>query len=400
MFLEKQPKEQQEYYKRLLSAIGSLSNLFSEAPEPYLVSRVTENLFCKSFDADNLSRSDVSADASKDKIGLGIKTFINGNGKTMQKVAEFNGDHFLFNNLSTEEKIKKIVELRNERIEITKRIFGLDDLIYHCITRSVGKILIYETPCPLIDMGNISDIKLSSRGSTIQFKDGDNEYSFNNSKSTLYKRFITKDVILEVPVKILKDPFSTVEKLIKEEGLIFAPIKTQPHIFLPLYSVRGGVKSVQPRSGLNQWNAKPRFNRSKGTYTPRNLNELYIPIPAWIHRKFPNFFPARDKAFELMLPDRKSVVASICQDGGKALMSNPNEELGKWLLRDVMNIPNGELLTYEKLEKIGLDTVVVYKIDHEHYDIDFTSIGSYERFKEENDESVDDQEYIEEQDEE
>ncbi len=51
MFIETQTKEQVQYYERLLKAIGSLSKLFSEAPEPYLAYRATENLFCKAFEA-------------------------------------------------------------------------------------------------------------------------------------------------------------------------------------------------------------------------------------------------------------------------------------------------------------------------------------------------------------
>lgn len=379
MFLERQSQNQVGYYERLLKAVGSLSNLFSESPEPYLASRATENLFCKAFEAQNLSRSDASADASKGKIGFGIKTFLEGNGRTMQKVAEFNSDHLMFGALPPEDKVRKIAELRNERIVTTKRIFGLDDLIYHCITRKVGKILVYETPAPLIDINSIKDVKVTARGATIQFSDSNAEYSFNNSKSTLYKRFITPDqVLLDVPVRILTDPFSAVEKLISEAGLIFAPVKVLPHVFLPLYSMRGGVKRVPEKSGLNQWNAAGR---------PRDPNEIYIPIPAWVHRKFDGFFPPRDGAFELTLPDGTTMSAKVCQDNSKALMSNPNSALGKWLLRDVLNLKEKELLNYDKLQTIGLDTVVIYKIDNEHFDIDFTRVGSYEKFEVENGEN-------------
>lgn len=379
MFLERQSQNQVGYYERLLKAVGSLSNLFSESPEPYLASRATENLFCKAFEAQNLSRSDASADASKGKIGFGIKTFLEGNGRTMQKVAEFNSDHLMFGALPPEEKVRKIAELRNERIITTKRIFGLDDLIYHCITRKVGKILVYETPAPLIDINSIKDVKVTARGATIQFSDSNAEYSFNNSKSTLYKRFITPDqVLLDVPVRILTDPFSAVEKLISEAGLIFAPVKVLPHVFLPLYSMRGGIKRVPEKSGLNQWNAAGR---------PRDPNEIYIPIPAWVHRKFEGFFPPRDGAFELTLPDGTTMSAKVCQDNSKALMSNPNSALGKWLLRDVLNLREKELLNYDKLQTIGLDTVVIYKIDNEHFDIDFTRVGSYEKFEVENGEN-------------
>lgn len=373
MFIEKQPKAKRDYYERLLNAVGSLSRLFSEAPEPYLAYRATENLFCKAFEAENLSRSDASADASKDKVGFGIKTFLDARGKSMQKVAEFNSDHPVFHALGVEEKIKKIAELRNERIETTKRIFGLDDIIYHCVTRKVGKIVVFETPAPLIKIDAIKNIRVN--GNSIQFSDPSADYSFSVSKSTLYKRFVTENIQLEVPVRILEDPFSQIEKLIAESGLIFAPIKVAPHVFLPLYSMRGGDKHVPEKSGLNQWNAGGR---------PRDPNEIYIPIPAWIHDKFPNFFPPRDEAFELTLPDRTTMSAKVCQDNNKALMSNPNSALGKWLLRDVMDIGERELLTYGKLEGVGLDAVVVYKIDSTTYDIDFTRVGSYENFMIEN----------------
>ena len=375
MFLEHQPADQIEKYKKLLNSAGSISKLFSESSEPYLVPRITENLFCKAFGAENLSRSDVSADAMKDGMGFGIKTFLKKNGRTLEKIAEFNSDHNLYEALSLEEKIKKIAELRNERLETTKRIYGLSNIIYHCITREVGKIIVYETPCPLIDIDNIKNIKLT--GSTIQFSDPSTEYSFNISKSTLYKRFNTENILLEIPVRIIDDPYTEIEKLVSSVGLIFAPIKTMPHVFLPLYSIRGGSKNVPDKSGLNQWNASGRT---------RNTNEVYIPIPSWIHKKFPEFFPDRDKTFELTLPNRSVMNASLCQDGSKALMSNPNLKLGEWLLRDVLNLKEKELLTYEKLQEIGLDSVVVYKIDNEHYDIDFTKIGSYENFLIDNEE--------------
>jgi hypothetical protein len=65
-------------------------------------------------------------------------------------------------------------------------------------------------------------------------------------------------------------------------------------------------------------------------------------------------------------------------------MSNPNLALGKWLLRTVMNLKEGELLTYSRLEELGLDSVVVYKENEQLYSINFTEIGSYDNFYEEN----------------
>ncbi len=372
MFYDSQSSEQKEYYTKTLKTIGSLSRLFSEGKEPYLEYRVAENLFCKAFNADNLSRSDCSADAAKDQVGIGIKTFLEKNGATIQKVAEFNGSHSLFKDLNAIDKITKIAELRNERIQTTKRIFGLDSIMYHCLTRSAGEILGYELNMDLVAVSDIRSVIV--KDNVMHFTDGYNEYSFNLSKSTLYKRFHTKDILFTVPVEILNDPFEALEGLLKAENtkLIFAPLKSSLHVFLPLYSSRGFTKNVPERSGLNQWNAGGR---------DRGFEEVYLPIPAWIHKEYPDFFPGRDVPFTLVLPDGSEMSAKVCQDGSKALMSNPNSALGKWLLRDVLNLKEGELLTYTRLEEVGLDSVVIYKAGENRYDIDFTKIDSYETFK-------------------
>ena len=90
---------------------------------------------------------------------------------------------------------------------------------------------------------------------------------------------------------------------------------------------------------------------------------------------------ARDHPFELRLPDDSKIDAKVCQDGSKALMSNPNKDLGKWILRQVMNLAEGELLTYDRLEELGLDSVVIYKEAPSMYSIDFTPLGSYDEFR-------------------
>lgn len=367
----------------MLKTIGSLSRLFSEGGEPYIEYRIAENLFCKSFKAKNLSRTDCSADASKGNLGIGIKTFLEKNGATMQKIAEFNSEHDLFSRLNTRQKIKKLSELRNKRLETTKRIFGLENLIYHCVTRKKGEILVYETPMDFVDTKRIGGIE--DRGNIMSFNDRINEYSFNIAKSTLYKRFHTKDTILTLPVKILDDPFEALEKMFRvaKSALSFSPTRDQPHVFLPLYSTKSREKVVPEKSGLNQWNASGR---------PRDPNEVYIPIPAWIHKVYPGFFPDGDRPFLLVLPNEAEMSARVCQEGSKALMSNPNSALGEWLLQSVLNLKEKELLTYGKLEEIGLDSVVIYKIESGKYNIDFTKIGSYEQFRDKNDVSDDENE--------
>ncbi len=384
MFLESQDRKQIEYYHKMLQILGSLSNLFSDSPEPYLVYRSVENLFCIAFKAENRSRSDTPADATKGSMGVGIKTFRDGNGNTLQKIAEFNADHNIFKNLQGEEKIYKISELRNARQDAAKRIFKISDLIYHCVSRKSGKIMVYETSSDNIDCDKIRNVK--TKNNAISFCDGKDEYSFSISKSTLYKRFLTQNVKMEIPVKIIADPFVIIEKLNMNNILkpVFETVKEREYIILPLYAHTNKDGNFIPeKSGLNQWNASGR---------PRDPDEVYIPIPSWINRRFPRFFPSRDISFSLQLPNNDVMNAKICQDNNKAIMSNPNSALGKWLLRDVLNLRKRELLTYKALETIGLDSVIINKNNSQNYSIAFTKKGSFERFRTEiigNDELLD-----------
>ncbi len=377
MFFEMQSIEQRSYYCDLLKSIGALSRLYSDNECPYIGYREAENMFCLAFEADNLSRSDVSADAAKDGIGIGMKTFLNTNGRSLQKVAEFNKDADLYRGKDSKEIVNIVAELRNERINSTMRIHGLHKMIYHCVVRSERKIMVFEENMDEVDIDSIKNIKESKN--IITFRDNKHEYSFNISKSTLYKRFITPNsLLIDLDIDVIDNPYEAIRKLVTDRSnlLKFVPImKNKEHIFLPLYSVKKGNKYVPEKSGLNQWNAGGR---------KRDVNEVYISIPSWIHKEFEGFFPKRDVVFDLILPDKSKLSAKVCQDGGKALMSNPNLDLGKWILRQVMNLDEGELLTYEKLEDLGIDSVVIYKEDNSKYSINFTKLDSFEQFKEDN----------------
>ncbi|MEK7202945.1 MAG: NgoFVII family restriction endonuclease, partial [Patescibacteria group bacterium] len=250
IFFSNQPKQQQIEYEKFLKIAGCLSNLFSDSPVPYLYYRIAEKIFCKSFQAEDLSRSDVSADAKKDKLGIGLKTFLAGNSKTYQKVAEFNSDRSLYKNLTAENLVLKIAELRNARINFTEKVHGLEKSIYHCVLRDKGKFLIFEEPMNKIEIGKIKNVK-KNKGS-ISFQDGKDDYSFLVSKSTLTKRFITESVFHKFDVEILKDPLAELEKLLNIKGLKFeSGSKIKQTVFLPLY---GRKQTVFEKSGLNQWN--------------------------------------------------------------------------------------------------------------------------------------------------
>lgn len=135
-FFFKQDEESRKLYTDLLKMMGLLSNLFAESKNPFLYYRAMENIFCKAFNADNLSRSDVSADAGKNGIGIGLKTFLQNNGNTFQKIAEFNKESYLLRDLTGTDLVRMVSEMRNQRIESTMRICNLYDMMYHLVTRS------------------------------------------------------------------------------------------------------------------------------------------------------------------------------------------------------------------------------------------------------------------------
>jgi len=359
-------------YMKLLKIIGSLSNLFADTNIPFLHYRVAENVFCRAFSADNLSRSDCTADARLGSTWYWLKTFICKNEKSLEKIAEFNSERDLYAPFEKDlwEYIIKISELRNERILSTMRIHWIDSMYYHCITRKSWEFTIHEEKMNIIDISSISNV--DRNGNIVSFNDKLHEYSFNISKSTLYKRFYISPIYtFEVP--ILKDPISLLEKLYNEQQkLLIKEDKVEWKIILPLYSISSdGNFYIPEKSWLNQWNAN---------WRTRDPDEIYIPIPARIHKQFPEFFPARDTPFTLYLPDKTTLSSKICQDWWKALMSNPNKDLWKWLLRKVLQKKENELVVYKDLEKMWVDSVEISKISWNFY-INFKSTWSYELFK-------------------
>ena len=360
--------EQREHYDKMLVAMASLSNLFSSNDKPYLNYRVTENIFCRYLNAENLSRSDVTVDAKKDNIGIGVKTWV---GSNKQKIAEFDKQKSLYEGKTDREAIRIISSLRNERIDFTRRLHNLETTIYHCIIRDTGTIKIAECSLEPIVIDDICNVQRNQN--ILTFDDGINGYSFNISKSTLYKDFSNMDSVRELSVDIISDPFSLLETCLGAEGQSSRFTSETPKnvVYLPLYSDRGG-RHVQERSGLNQRLAQGRV---------RDPYEVYIPIRQEFNERYGDFFPPRYTPFRLYLPNRiEPLEVAVCQENSKALMSNPNSALGHWLLDEVFKVEPFEPITYAMLEKYGIDSVRIEKIAEGEYKIDFARMGSYERF--------------------
>lgn len=352
-------------YFEMLRLMASLSKLFSESQTPYLDYRLAENLFCKYYEAQNDARSCTAYDARIANLGIGIKTFVISRGYSTEKIAEFNKLKPRLDCLSGFDLARQISIFRNERMAFSNSTYDVSETMYHIVGRQEGCLKIFNTSYDMVNVDDVCDV--CDKETSISFNDGINEYTFNKSKSVLLKRFDISANYVEVPVDILNEPLELLALLLKDRREICNPnitsdvaplfvqllhkeIKGYDYVILPLYSRRGRERQIPERSGLNQWNAKGRS---------RDANEVYIPIPISIHRMFPDFFPSRDTEFELMLPDGKSISAKVCQDNGKALMSNPNAVLGEWILRKVLRKPVGEIVTIDDLDTYGIDSVKI-----------------------------------------
>jgi hypothetical protein len=418
-----------ERYSVLLRLVGSLSGLFSDNDSPYVDSRFVERLYVETTGARDLGRKDISFDAAFGDIGIGVKTFLSGTGNSKrEKVAEFTAyaRDGRFVGLSKENLVREVVAARNSRVISDANEIGVDlsKSIYHCLIRVPGGAIVHEEPYGTIDENSLSPTTATGliveswdeMGSGIYFTDGLNNYSYSTAKNVLMKQFFFDREENFIPIEILSDPLSELAVRLGSNALetssfsssltpsrsdeILARTDSSVVLFkseveelvpgidfvcLPLYSVKKGEFVVPEKSGINQWNAGGR---------ERKLGEAYVPIPKLIHRLFPYFFPARDEPFEMRIPNQTEMVsAKVCQDGSKALMTNPNFLLGSWLI-GVMRptiqswqfeaSPEGlEPITYEDLFKIQKDSVRItkYRIDgFEKFAVEFAPIGSYEDF--------------------
>ena len=390
----------------MLTIIGKLSRLFSTAEEPYLYYRAHENVFAKYFDVDNNARHDDSADAYsvEQGVGIGLKTWI---GRDDQKVAEFGRLRPNYENLDGMELIQQIAEYRNTRIRTTLNSHGLREMIYHIVKRIPNAMQIYESAFDYIDREHIVLDENRGNANNVYFNDGNHTYHFNKSKSTLYMIFEDMELLDEFEVEIVDDPYDLLAQLFEEdehmgvEGDLEAfthRMERYRQLYLRLYATdRNGQKYVPERSGLNQWNAGGRA---------RDVNEVYIPYLKEDRERGLDFFPPRDTPFTLILPDNSEISAKVCQRAyrklsdaeyenlseeekriedekslvGKSIMSNPNKVLGKWLLRDVLQIEEGTVITYDMLRVYNIDCVIFTKREEGVYSVDFGELGTYERF--------------------
>ena len=393
------PKEDRETYIRYLKTFGALSGLFKDttsgdnADKPYLYYRNHEQLYARCFDVEDLTRCDSAFDAvakvESDVYGIGLKTWIHSRDISPQKVAEFGKASRtelvpLYDD--PEALVKRVSELRNERIMMDKRLYNTTKEIYHYITRDRGFMNICECDYDLIDIDNISEVHIKT--TAVAFKDGKNNYSFLKSKNTLLKEFDAskEEVIEQIKIDQVEDPF----ELIAELGVDIIAKETKQaldYIVLPLYSDKD--YQVNAKSGFNMFNAAPKV---KGSNRPRPAYEAYVTIPKWIYALKPDFFQFEKtieelqkdeykKELTLELPSGEKISARVTQDNGKSLQTNPQSILGEWILHDIFGLEPYEVLTREILNRYEVDSLIVYKIDEDNYKIELAGFLGFEKWK-------------------
>lgn len=418
---ESYSKEQKQLYIQFLQVYGALSNLFRQKqgdPIPYLDSKFQETVFAKTFNCQNVdignTPHDVLSIINGQRIGIGLKTW-RGSNPSFQKTMQLKRYQEDINQVKNKPEVlaQTISNIRNERLNIDYQRLGLnpDTNIYHYVTRDQGIFTINECAYPLIDTNNLKDF--SQTNSAFSWSDGVKEYKFTFADSQIWQKFDPSKndtlIVDQFKVDIIENPFDFLLEAYSSLIGKANPIKKDiVEVFLPLYSYRS--QEVEKKSGLNAWNAAP---KSKGSDTPRPLNEVYIPIPREFHEKNPDFFTANifefekereafqgDKKdrpevrFHIELPNGKRIPALVTQSNMKGLQSGSNTEtdengkrygqaaLGQWLLVDVLGLKDRTLVTREWLQKKGTDSVRLWrkKDDYSTIYIDFAPVDSFENF--------------------
>lgn len=128
------------------------------------------------------------------------------------------------------------------------------------------------------------------------------------------------------------------------------------HVNLSLLSRTG---EVGHRSGLN-WGQRP----------GREPNQAYITLPRFQAQT--GFFPLEKQHFSVITDDQKQLILRVEQENDKAITTPLNNSLIGEYFRHRIGLSNGAYVTREDLENYGRTDVTFYKLDEEHFFMDFS----------------------------
>ncbi len=143
-----------------------------------------------------------------------------------------------------------------------------------------------------------------------------------------------------------------------KQSLVLPDASAAQAVVLPLVQLTRNVGQVHEKSGLN-W----------GQREGRNPDQAYIPIPSAIAAK--QFFPPRGEHFQLITDDGESFIATVAQDGDKALETpHDNALLGKYF-RKRLGLASGVFVDTEDLTRFGSTGVMVEYVGDDLYRLVF-----------------------------
>jgi len=154
--------------------------------------------------------------------------------------------------------------------------------------------------------------------------------------------------VVEVKRNRVRKPIHITAKV--DEQSIASPAEPLVEVRLSLISRRG---IVEEKSGLNLWNANGR---------KRDVNEVYLPLPLSSIPLFENIFDTIQRGLEFIAITHDKHEMRMKFKGSvkknqmipKQIASTPSEsEFGDWILRRILNLEEGELVTVDILEKYG-----------------------------------------------
>lgn len=140
--------------------------------------------------------------------------------------------------------------------------------------------------------------------------------------------------------------------------------QTVEQVNVPLYSVKQGEKYVPERSGLN-WGQRPEAKREP--------NQAYIQLRPSVYKS--DFFPIRPQHFTVITDDNCTLICTRAQKSteGQAVHTPQNNSLLGEYFRRRLKVASGAKVVMADLEKYGRDEVTFYKIDDEHFYMDFSN---------------------------
>lgn len=392
------PEIERKQYEKLILNFASLSEAFAQKEEnddsivaPIVNSKFQETAFQKCFNAyaEDIANTsyDASINARTKKYLIGLKTFGFKSGD--QKIAQFKSiagsadwinliDSIKKNahGLTSKEEInnankdlylelaKKIAQVRNERIESSKknlRGFKLDNVpveaVYHVLMPSPKNeqpiISVGEISYSPIDVENIKILGCTTPQTpqNFAFTDRKHEYKWTSADSQLLMKFHNAEIVLEKwPVRYVDDAFEFFENMGRKQEVD----RIESHSWR---------LKIEPYSGFNAFMGQPKMARKDG-YREKKINHL---IQAYANQlSTTQLFMLKDYLRKLLLNNWNT-------DDKKDCMVRLRQKMMEYV--DTLNIPSlteaVQKMAYRPNDEFELRIPSAWEFHH-HYPHFFT----------------------------